>query len=233
MNLSQRLRLPDHSAARKPLAVVLFLLVAAAGLAADLYSKHAVFNALLGEPALAERVQEIHQAFGRKLDGSQVLHVLHLQQEVWPAGKMKFTLSTNPGVVFGLAVPRPLVAIATVLTVGVVLLFFATSDRKAWSVHLALAMILGGALGNLYDRLVHCVQIPNAPPICYQVRDFIDFSDLHIQAFSRDWNYPWIFNVADVLLVVGVAILLVHMVRGGPKPARKQEQADTSGLADK
>ena len=48
-------------------------------------------------------------------------------------------------------------------------------------------------------------------PILRNVRDFIDCSDL---------GYPWVFNVADVLLVIGVAILGLHWFfvdRGGHK----------------
>ena len=65
--------------------------------------------------------------------------------------------------------------------------------------HAALAFILAGALGNLYDRLFGAVSIPGFEPIRYQVRDFIDCSELY---------YRWVFNVADMLLVIGVAMLI-------------------------
>ena len=67
--------------------------------------------------------------------------------------------------------------------------------------HVALAFVLAGALGNLYDRLWSQVRLPGDGVIKYEVRDFIDCSGLY---------YPWVFNVADVLLVVGVAMLLLH-----------------------
>jgi signal peptidase II len=54
-----------------------------------------------------------------------------------------------------------------------------------------LALILGGAIGNLADRLYYGY-----------VRDFLDF---HI----ADWHWP-AFNVADSALTVGLAILLFH-----------------------
>ncbi|MDY6911123.1 MAG: signal peptidase II [Chloroflexota bacterium] len=103
--------------------------------------------------------------------------------------------------VFGLPMPRRIVGITTLLAVVLVFYFFATSDRSARTVHVALALILAGAVGNLYDRLFGSVTLPGVAPIRYQVRDFIDCSGLY---------YPWVFNVADALLVVGVAMLAVY-----------------------
>jgi signal peptidase II len=54
-----------------------------------------------------------------------------------------------------------------------------------------LALILGGALGNLYDRLVY--------------GHVVDFLDLH----AAGWHWP-AFNVADSAITVGAAILIVE-----------------------
>ena len=84
------------------------------------------------------------------------------------------------------------------------------SSDSGLRVHVALAMILGGALGNLYDRLFSRVEIPGTTAtITRQVRDFIDLSEVRLKLFSHDLSYPWIFNLADVLLVAGVALLIV------------------------
>ena len=55
--------------------------------------------------------------------------------------------------------------LASVLAVGFVAYMFATSQRKQWVVHLALGLVLAGALGNLYDRLFVKVDLvtPAAP----------------------------------------------------------------------
>jgi lipoprotein signal peptidase len=176
-----------------------FLLVAAAGLAADLASKHLVFNSLLSDPSIAQRVDRITRRYGDDVPPDAILHELALQREL--GAGVKLTLSTNPGVVFGLSMPRWLVGVATAVTVALVVSFFATADARAWSVHVALGCILAGALGNLYDRLLAVVKLPGDGVIRRQVRDFIDCSGLH---------YPWVFNVADVLLVVGVALIALH-----------------------
>ena len=120
---------------------------------------------------------------------------------------VQITLSTNPGVVFGLPMPRWAVGCATVLTMILVVWFFASADRRGWAMHAAMAMILAGALGNLYDRLFSEVVLPGFDPIRYEVRDFIDCSEIPLPFGFR---YKWIFNVADIWLVLGVAVLLVY-----------------------
>jgi lipoprotein signal peptidase len=193
-----------------------FVLLAAGGLAADLLTKHYVFASFLDAPDVTARVEEIRTAFqaeiGRPPEAREVLH--HFQRDVVPG--VRFTLSLNPGVVFGLPMPRWAVAIATVLTMGLVTVFFATAGARERLVHVAMAFVLAGAVGNLYDRLASVVALPDLEPIRYHVRDFIDCSQLH---------YPWVFNVADVLLVVGVALLMLHWIVTARREA-KARRAD-------
>ena len=175
---------PPAFRSRRALGV--FLIVAAAGLAADLLSKHYAFAALLrrSEPVvLIER---------------------------W----LQFKPAMNPGVVFGLLLPMPVVLLATLLAVATVSVIFASSDRRAWGLHAALGMVLAGALGNAYDRVLVVLQLPTeAQAVGGRVRDFIDL-------YLPPLDYPWpTFNVADVLLVVGVGLIMIHSLRH--KPARK------------
>ena len=196
---------PRRRAIHSPVAVAAFLIVTLAGLAADLASKQVVFDELLGQSEVADRVRLLQQRHGAALSTDHAMLELRrvglLQRRFVPG--VDFTLSTNPGVVFGWDLPPWLVLVATALTIGVVGLFFATACRRAWMLQAGLAMILAGALGNLYDRLFSEVTLPGlaAEPLRQQVRDFIDCSNLY---------YPWVFNVADILLVVGVGLLLVH-----------------------
>ena len=191
---------------RSPAAIIIFLAAAAGGLTADLLTKQQVFESLLADPRVAPRVVRLRVQCGPDLTTHQAIVLLRqeglLQRRVAPG--VRFTLSTNPGVVFGWRMPQWAVIIATVLTLALVGYFFSSSDRTARAVHLALGLILGGAVGNLYDRMfgeVALVGLPAAEPIRRQVRDFIDCSGLY---------YPWVFNVADALLVVGVALLIVR-----------------------
>ncbi len=199
---------PARSAVRAPGAIVLFVILTGAGLAADLLSKHYVFKSFLSRPAVADAARELHERYP-SLTTRQALVVLRdeglLRRDV--AAGIDFTVSTNPGVVFGWRLPPWAVLVATVVTAGLVGVLFATSPARARMLHIALALVLGGALGNLYDRLFSEVAVPGlAAPIRREVRDFVDCSA---------WGYPWVFNVADALLVVGVALLLVHWFRAG------------------
>jgi signal peptidase II len=66
--------------------------------------------------------------------------------------------------------------------------------RSVTMTSVALALILGGAIGNLYDRI--------------RLQYVVDFLEVHI--FSYHWPD---FNVADSAIVVGACLLLLEMIR--------------------
>lgn len=167
---------PKRPAWKSISAWALFVGLVAAGLTADLWTKHAVF-----ESVLAAQPDDPHPS-----------------REIIP-GVLSLTLSTNSGVVFGIQPPRWGILLGSVLALLAIGYFFATTTAKDRLTHVALGLILAGALGNLYDRLLTHVQLPGRDPAVREVRDFIDFSDI---------GYPWIFNVADVLLVLGVLLVM-------------------------
>ncbi len=105
-----------------------------------------------------------------------------------------FSLFAEQGAGTGQAVLTALVSALAVLVA--VLLWRACRDpREPWPVTAALALILAGAAGNLYDRMVFG-----------SVTDFLDF---HIGA----WHWP-AFNVADSAISCGAVLLLVNVWRG-------------------
>lgn len=184
----------------------MFVIALAVGLGGDLLSKHYVFQGLLADPAASRTAMGTYLAYkaqGQTLETRDLLH-LFATRRVLGVG---FKLQTNKGVVFGTelhpsqSVHRIIVASVSVVLIGMVMMFFAASEARAWPAHLALGAVLAGALGNLYDRLWGSVEIPPLAPAACQVRDFIDCSAL---------GYPWVFNVADILLVVGVGVLAIH-----------------------
>jgi signal peptidase II len=90
-------------------------------------------------------------------------------------------------------------AISAVLTIWVLRL--KSSERTLAA---ALALILGGAVGNLIDRVA--------------LGHVIDFIQVYIPFIPLDMFNPWpAFNVADSAITVGVTLLIVHtMVAGDP-----------------
>jgi len=207
-------------------AVCLFVTVVIFGVSADLLSKHAVFKSLLAKPELqslvkteSQGLQTIHNANIPQADSPEftrlILQRLRIERDIFPG--LRFTISTNPGVVFGFdAIPDFFVSVMTMLMIVVVLIFFATSHRNAYWVQVGFALIMAGALGNLYDRLFSSVTLPGLTPITHHVRDFIDCSDL---------GYPYIFNVADAWLVIGVAMIILWYLREWRKEVKHRKTA--------
>lgn len=88
--------------------------------------------------------------------------------------------------------------IATVVIIAAILLYmiFSKKKRSKW-LNVTLALILSGAIGNFIDRMT----------IVY-VRDMIHV----IIDFGSGEIFPYIFNVADMALVIGAIMLVVHLL---------------------
>jgi signal peptidase II len=100
---------------------------------------------------------------------------------------LNFYLVWNTGIGFGLAAMESniyyhiLTGIISLVNVGLILFLFKTKGVYSYLI----AIIIGGSLGNLFDRIYY-----------YAVPDFID---LHIG------NYHWfVFNIADIFITVGI-----------------------------
>ena len=99
----------------------------------------------------------------------------------------------NNGIGFGfLSFNNPLFYNSITFLIGAIIIFlfyifFVSIDKD----RLAYSIIIGGAIGNIYDRLVY-----KAVP---------DFIDIHYE------NFHWfVFNVADIFITVGIIILLIN-----------------------
>ncbi len=114
-------------------------------------------------------------------------------------GIITLRLERNTGGVFGLARGRVyLFVIFSVVALAAIVMLFLSLKKPSRLIAISLGIIAAGAIGNLWDR------------VKYQaVRDFID---LHVASY----HWPGIFNIADLLICVGAAILIVHAWRSGP-----------------
>ena len=110
---------------------------------------------------------------------------------------LNFYLIWNTGIGFGLAAMETniyyhiLTSIIVIINLG--LIFFLIKSK---GIHVYLiALIIGGSLGNLFDRIYY-----------YAVPDFID---LHLG------DYHWfIFNVADIFITVGIiGLILIELLK--------------------
>ena len=119
-------------------------------------------------------------------------------------GFLNWTLTFNPGAAFSFLAmsggwQRWFFVVLSIVISAVLVVWLARTARRDWRTALPLALIIGGALGNLIDRL-HAAQ----------VTDFI-------QVYFRQWTYP-VFNLADCAITVGAVMLVVFGLFAG-KPA--------------
>jgi signal peptidase II len=133
---------------------------------------------------------------------------LHQPREIIP-GFLNFTHVQNTGVAFGMFAAHGssrgtliLTALGIVALVVVGIYFWRTStqDRLMLS---SLALILGGAVGNLLDRIA-----------TGSVTDFID---------AYVGSYHWhTFNVADSAITIGICLMALEIFLAGKKPATSE-----------
>ena len=132
--------------------------VLAFSLATDLYSKHWAFETVAGQPVLLERDQVIAASASPRGPGQLIPP--HEPQTVVPS-VLDFTLVLNRGAVFGIGAGKRWFFVAfTTLAVGFALWgFMRWTKPHEWLVHASIGLVLGGGLGNLYDRLLYaCVR---------------------------------------------------------------------------
>lgn len=192
--------------------VMRFIVLAAVMLAIDLGSKAASFHWIGQAPVrLAAPSAETMRQLAAIDPIVVVPRVLHLQ--LW----------LNQGAIFGIGQgKRWLFAAVSVAAVFIIWRVFSRSGARQRAFHFALAGILAGALGNLYDRLRFGA-----------VRDMVHlFPGIHLP-FGWTWPgtdqrglYPWIFNCADMWLVGGVALLLLLTWRGSGSPRPSTAETD-------
>lgn len=123
---------------------------------------------------------------------------------------LSFTMVWNENISMGIPLGEGvgkwgLIVLTLAITVWLVM-WMRKVDRKFEA--LSLSLIIGGAVGNVIDRLVHDA-----------VADFV-----HLHAFGYSF---YVFNVADAAITVGVILLIIDGLRGGDKsPKNAQKVAE-------
>jgi len=115
-------------------------------------------------------------------------------------GLFNLTYVRNTGAAFGIfagsheVFRRPFLIGVSIVAIGFILVMLRRLREDATGLAVALAFILGGAIGNLIDRIVY--------------GEVIDFLDVY-------WStYHWpAFNIADSFITIGVTITLFYLVR--------------------
>ena len=131
------------------------------------------------------------------LDRLSKIYVIHLNEklvesEIFSSKYLNIYLIWNEGIAFGLFSFNEKIfynILTLIISIIIIIIFFMIVKSDGYKKYLLL-MILGGALGNFFDRIVYTA-----------VPDFIDF---HIG------NFHWfIFNVADIFISIGIILLII------------------------
>ena len=123
----------------------------------------------------------------------------------------RITFIENPGMAFGFdpGVNFKLwISIFSILASIGLIAYIYHVRKQSITLRLALAFILGGAIGNLIDRMFYGILYGYAPLFYGHVVDFLDFDFFHFTLFGRTFDRWPIFNVADAAVTIGVVILL-------------------------
>lgn len=209
---------PPPIAMRCPRAWATLAIATTAALVADLLTKWAAFEYVADDPVTIDpgAVAQVLAA-----DPSKVSALLppHDPVTVVPS-VLDLTLVLNAGAVFGTGQGKRWLFVAfTIGALAFALHVFARWTRKGqWLSHIAIALVIAGGLGNLYDRLRFGV-----------VRDFLHPLPGVRLPFGLKWPsgnpevWPYISNVADAFLILGIGWLVVRLWRGEPAPDAQAE----------
>ncbi len=194
----------------------LFLLLAGVGLGVDLVSKSLAFAHVADAPVALVREQVLSNPGG----------VLPMHDPVVVIPRvLNFTLVLNHGAVFGIGAGARWFFMAftvVAITAGLWIFGWRTRARDRLA-HVSLALILAGAIGNFYDRAIYGA-----------VRDFLHAFPGVPLPFGWRWHggsaelFPWVFNVADMMLLAGIGLMMLRISRR-PEGEVRGERVEEAG----
>lgn len=122
----------------------------------------------------------------------------------------RLTYIENPGMAFGIDLGGKFYFSLFSLAASIAIIVYLYSVRRGpLGFRLSLAMILGGAIGNLIDRLFYGILFDYAPLFHGRVVDFFDLDFFDISIFGYHMSRWAVFNVADACVTTGVILLLL------------------------
>ncbi|WP_425990002.1 signal peptidase II [Brevundimonas sp. TWP2-3-2] len=124
----------------------------------------------------------------------------YLFAEVIP-GILNLTMVRNTGVSFGLfggGEARWALSVFSIVVAGALAWWALKAERR--TLVSAIGLVIGGAIGNAIDRIQYGYVV-----------DFIDFSGTGV--------FPWVFNIADSAITIGVLLLIIDSVMSERKQA--------------
>jgi len=124
-------------------------------------------------------------------------------------GMLNLIRTSNPGVAFGLFADSdmpwraPLLIVFSAAVIGLIVWLLVSGRAGGWPGRSGMTLILGGAVGNVLDRVLH-----------HSVTDFIDF-----YIGTHHW---YTFNLADSAIVVGAGLVILELLRDWRHPTHER-----------
>ncbi len=134
---------------------------------------------------------------------------------------LRLTYIENPGMAFGIDIGGKLFFSLFSIAASVAIVAYLYHARKeSLGFRLSLAMILGGAVGNLIDRVFYGVLFGDAPLFYGKVVDFLDMNFFDLNIFGYQLTRWPVFNIADASVTIGVLLLLFfHRTSSAGEPS--------------
>ena len=123
------------------------------------------------------------------IEGHESLHSFEVIKNFF-----NITYVKNTGMAWSLLSNQTLLLTIVSVVVVIFIIYYIQTNKLNTMYRIIYGLILGGALGNLYDRIMF-----------QYVRDFLDF-------YIFGYNFP-VFNIADSALTIGIIILLIQFIR--------------------
>jgi signal peptidase II len=124
-------------------------------------------------------------------------------------GMLNLIHTSNPGVAFGLFADSdmpwraPLLIVFSAAVIGLIVWLLITGRAGGWPGRSGMTLILGGAVGNVLDRVLH-----------HSVTDFVDF-----YIGTHHW---YTFNFADSAIVLGAGLVILELLRDWRHPTHER-----------
>lgn len=154
---------------------------------------------LLAPALLAALIDQLTKQLVRTTPALQNLDII--------PGWLAFAYTQNPGMALGMNwLPTWAISLISILAVAGITIYVLRNLRQATTGYLiCMGLILGGALGNIVDRLIMAKVEGYGHILQGRVNDFLYFTF----SIGGDPVFPYIFNMADVFISISIILLLL------------------------
>jgi signal peptidase II len=116
----------------------------------------------------------------------------------------------NPGIAFGIDFGpefKTIISVITIIATFALAIYFFSIKKEDISIRFSVAVILGGAMGNLIDRVFYGYIFGYASILSGNVVDFLDLRLFSLFLMNKTFSI-YVFNIADIAITIGVFALL-------------------------